>query len=152
MQLKEKINLILEYVEDAVYLIIGILLIFASIFLIIDVFKSLFHFPGDEESMLRWIVAILDKTLLLMMLIEILYTVRVSFKAHSLCAEPFLIVGLIAGIRRILVISVETAYQPNRFNAHMIEISILGILVFIFVISILFLKKQEIKQSDRELK
>ena len=77
------------------------------------------------------------------MVIEIFYTVKVSFKEHSLCAEPFLIVALIAAIRRILVISVESAYMPEKFNNHMIEISILGVLIFIFVISLILLRKQD---------
>ena len=54
----------------------------------------------------------------------------------------FLLIGLIAAVRRILVISVESAYIPEKFNNHMIEIGILGVLVFIFIIGTLFLQKQ----------
>ena len=77
------------------------------------------------------------------MIIEILYTVRLSIKSHSLCAEPFIIVGLIAAIRRILVITVESAHLPEKFNHHMIESAILGGLILIFVISIVLLRKGE---------
>ena len=41
------------------------------------------------------------------MIVEILYTVQVSFREHALIPEPFLIVGLIAGIRRVLVLTAE---------------------------------------------
>ena len=41
------------------------------------------------------------------MVIEILHTVRVSFTEGALVSEPFLVVGLIASIRRVLVITLE---------------------------------------------
>ena len=43
------------------------------------------------------------------MLVEILHTVRISIRSHVLVTEPFLIVGLIASIRRVLVITLEAA-------------------------------------------
>ena len=48
-----------------------------------------------------------DGLLLVLMMIELLCTVRVSMREHSLSAEPFLIAGLIAGVRRVLVISAD---------------------------------------------
>jgi hypothetical protein len=44
------------------------------------------------------------------MLVEILHTVRISIRSHILViTEPFLVVGLIASIRSILVITLEAA-------------------------------------------
>ena len=78
------------------------------------------------------------------MIIEILTTVRISIQKHVLSAEPFLIVGLIASIRRILIISVETAYVQEHFYNFMIEIGVLTLLIFIFIISIVLLRKHKI--------
>lgn len=50
---------------------------------------------------------LLDSLLLVMMLVEILHTVDISLRQHVLSSEPFLIVGLIAAIRRVLVITAE---------------------------------------------
>ena len=44
-----------------------------------------------------------------LMLVEILHTVRISIRSHFLVTEPFLVLGLIAAIRRILVITLEAA-------------------------------------------
>jgi len=63
---------------------------------------------------------------------------------HVLCAEPFLIVGLIAAIRRILIISVETAYYQEKINTYMLEISVLSVMILIFVVSIVLLKKYKV--------
>jgi hypothetical protein len=48
------------------------------------------------------------------MLVEILHTVRISIRSHVLVTEPFLVIGLIASIRRMLVISLELAPSPNK--------------------------------------
>lgn len=126
--------------ENIIYVVVGILLFVVSLFLIYDITISFFH-PAQPGDFTRWIVEIIDKILLILMVVEIFYTVHVSFKEHSLHPEPFLIVGLIAAIRRILVISVESAYMPEKFNHHMIEMSILGVLIFLFVISLILIYK-----------
>ncbi len=44
----------------------------------------------------------LDKVLLVLILVEIVHTVVLSLRAHALAAQPFIIVGLVAVIRKIL--------------------------------------------------
>jgi uncharacterized membrane protein (DUF373 family) len=97
------------------------------------------------DSLSHWTIAtetlrVLDQLLLVLMLVEILHTVRTSIRSHILfTAEPFLVVGLIASIRRILVITLEAATLTKEgkwsteaasiFRASMIE---LGLLSFSF--------------------
>ena len=54
----------------------------------------------------HWTVAaqtlrVLNQLLIVLMLVEILHTVRIFIRSHVLVTEPFLIVGLIASIRRV---------------------------------------------------
>jgi len=49
-----------------------------------------------------------DDVLLVMMTMEIVYTVTLSLQSHKLVAEPFLVIGIIAAIRRTLVITAES--------------------------------------------
>jgi len=139
MNLKLKLDNFFKVCEDFIYLLIGALLIVTALFLVYGTIKNFFHYSAGAE----FIIGILDNILLILMIIEIFYTIRVSIKEHSLCAEPFLIVALIAAVRRILVISVETAYMADKFNHHMIEISILGGLIFIFVVSTILLRRKK---------
>ncbi|MGT2486853.1 phosphate-starvation-inducible PsiE family protein [Methylobacterium oryzae CBMB20] len=77
------------------------------------------------------ILEVIDRLLFLLMLIEILHTVRVSMRSGTLTCEPFLIVGLIASIRRVLVITLQSSeimhakdWSPEKqalFQASMIE-------------------------------
>jgi hypothetical protein len=130
--------------ENVIYAIIIIFLFLSAGLLVYDETLTFLHFTEEAISIMI-IIEIIAKTLLLLMIIEILYTVRISIKEHTLRAEPFLIVGLIASIRRILIISVETAYMPEYFMNFMIEIGVLVVLSFAFVVSVVLLRKHNIK-------
>ncbi len=47
-------------------------------------------------------INLLDRVLLVLILVEIVHTVVLSLRAHRLAAQPFIVVGLVAVIRRIL--------------------------------------------------
>jgi hypothetical protein len=62
------------------------------------------------------VVALLDRGLLILLVIELRYTVQVSFREHGLMPEPFLLVGLIAAIRRVLLLTMEMAQVQKAFS------------------------------------
>ena len=144
MKINFKPDNIVNFGEKAIYMVIVILLFTGAFLLVFDEIKTIMHFSG-EENRIKIIIEVISKTLLLLMIIEILTTVRISVKEHTVCAEPFFIVGLIASIRRILIISVETAYMPEHFKNYMIEIGVLAGLSLVFVVSIVLLRKSNIK-------
>ncbi len=144
MKSDSRIDRLITGGESVIYIVIVILLFASSILLIYDEVRTFMEITHARFG-IKQIIEIIAKTLLLLMIIEILSTVRISLREHTLVAQPFLIVGLIASIRRILIISVETAYVPEHFNQFMIEIGVLTALVFIFILSIVLLKKFNIK-------
>src|ERR1700681_1775756 len=98
------------------------------------------------------VLRVLDQLLVVLMLVEILHTVRISIRSHPLVTEPFLVVGLIASIRRILVITLEAATLTKEgawatdgssgiFHSSMIELGLLGLLVLVLVVSITLLRR-----------
>jgi hypothetical protein len=62
------------------------------------------------------VVALLDRGLLILLVIELRYTVQVSFREHGLMPEPFLLIGLIAAIRRVLLLTMEMAQVQKAFS------------------------------------
>src|ERR1043166_1306342 len=92
------------------------------------------------------VVELLDRILLILMIVEILYTVQVSFREHALVPEPFLIVGLIAAVRRILVTTAEFARVIEQggelFRNAMIELAVLTVMVLALVASLLMLRRR----------
>jgi uncharacterized membrane protein (DUF373 family) len=94
------------------------------------------------------IFVVMDRLLVVLMLIEILHTVHVSVRSGALTCEPFLVVGLIACIRRVLVITLESSQATAHgvmsdsgeklFRTSMIELGVLAVLVLVMVVSIFF--------------
>lgn len=137
--------------EILIYIVLGLLLAVAAVVGIGGAAISLWHAAlnhGTPDSL----VFAIDRLLFVLMVVEILHTVRVSFRSGELVCEPFLIVGLIASIRRVLVITLESsqANEPGKWtpdsqamlNATMLELSILGGLILVMVISIFLLRRR----------
>jgi uncharacterized membrane protein (DUF373 family) len=139
-------------VEDVAYVGLGLVLAVGALVLLFTVAISLAQsvLAGNLSDR---IVGLLDQILLILMIVEILYTVQVSFREHTLVAEPFLIVGLIAAVRRVLILTAEFS-KPEQiveeaFRNAMFELALLTLLVLAMVFSLYLLKKQHIAQPQR---
>lgn len=143
---------LIKHAEQSVYAVIGAMLILALILALLGSLTLLFQGARDL-SHTDSIFQIIDRLLFVLMLVEILHTVHASIRSGTLVCEPFLIVGLIACIRRILVITLETSQitQPERwgagnmplFQASMTELGVLALLIVVLVGSIRFTRKTE---------
>jgi uncharacterized membrane protein (DUF373 family) len=133
-------------VEDVVYIGIGALLALSAAILLVNGAIGLWR-ATLEGAPLGGVISLLDRTLLVLMLVELLYTVQVSFREHALLPEPFLIVGLIAATRRILVVTAEfsvadkTGADGERFRHGMLEIALLTLMTVALVASLLMLRR-----------
>jgi hypothetical protein len=99
-------------------------------------------------------IDILDGVLLVMMTMEIVYTVTLSLQSHKLIAEPFLIIGVIAAIRRMLVITAEStrleSTNPAAFNSTLLELGLLAIIVGVLAFAISTMRRSDILAPDDE--
>jgi uncharacterized membrane protein (DUF373 family) len=136
----------LSLVEDAVYVGLGILLTVAALTLLSTTFKS-FASALMARALAAQIVTLLDQILLILLIIELLYTVQVSFREHGLLAEPFLVVALIAVIRRVLILTAEVSKLPEAegivFLHMMLELALLTVMILVLVGSLIMLQKQD---------
>jgi uncharacterized membrane protein (DUF373 family) len=137
-------------VEIIAYMLLGLLLAVAAILGMGGTAILLLHAlraSADTDSL----VIAIDRLLFVLMVVEILHTVRVSFRSGTLVAEPFLVVGLIASIRRVLVITLESS-QANQYGkwtsdsqailqSTLLELIVLGGLIVVMVISIYLLRR-----------
>jgi uncharacterized membrane protein (DUF373 family) len=151
---------LIQLIEQAVYLAIGGLLILTLLLALAGAGKILWDGVNDWAGT-GAIFQLIDRLLLVLMLVEILNTVQASIRTRALVCEPFLIVGLIACIRRILVITLETSqitrpdhWQAERlplFQASMLELGVLGALVIVLIGSIYVLRMSApVGQKDRD--
>jgi hypothetical protein len=143
----------------AIYSVLAVLLFITAFATIANAGKMLW------DGLRHWTIAaetlrVLDQLLVVLMLVEILHTVRISIRSHYLVTEPYLVVGLIASIRRILVITLEAATLTKGgtwsvegasiFRASMIELGLLGLLVLILVSCIALLRRYAPPPKDAE--
>ncbi len=147
---RQRFDYSLSVVEMAIYSALAVLLSLTILAALASACKLLL------DSVIHWTVAtqtlrVLNEMLVVLMLVEILHTVRISIRSQVLVTEPFLVVGLIASIRRILVISLEmatlgkesvwTSDSTQVFRSSMIELGLLGLLVLVLVFSITLLRR-----------
>ncbi|MCU1243775.1 MAG: hypothetical protein JWO71_4501 [Candidatus Acidoferrum typicum] len=141
----------LRKAELFIYYIVAVLLCLSAAAAIAyaatTLWKGLVHWTIATETL-----RVLDQLLVVLMLVEILHTIRISIHSHILfAAEPFLVVGLIASIRRVLIISLEltnltregrwSADGASIFHSSMIELGMLVILIPVLVLSITLLRR-----------
>jgi uncharacterized membrane protein (DUF373 family) len=140
----------LSLVEVGIYILLGTLLALAAVLGVAGAFSlvvtAIHNWTGTEE-----IFELIDRLLLVLMLLEILHTLRISIRSHALVVEPFLVVGLIASIRRILVLGMQAEALTKKenwagegqalFQASMIEFCVLGLVIAVLVGAIFFLRK-----------
>jgi uncharacterized membrane protein (DUF373 family) len=88
-------------------------------------------------------VFVLDRVLLLFILAELLYTLRLVDRGGRILAEPFLFIGLIAIVRRVLVLVAEVEHRQGRseITDFVIEMAGLGGLALALMLSIYMLRR-----------
>ncbi len=128
--------------ERVVFLAIGILLFVAAFALLKQSVGILFLMIGGTSPAIAYGSQFLDVILLVLMVVELAYTVILSLRGSVLLAEPFLIVGLIAVIRRMLVITVGQVNDRSTGHENALELAILAAIVIVFVGSIAVLRSR----------
>lgn len=144
--LKEWLSLWFSRAEDAIYVGLGLLLVAIAVTLLISELLYFWHYLWTA-TLAENIIFLLDRILLIIIFVEVLYTVQVSFRQHLLQPQPFLVVGLIAVTRRILVLTAEMSKLAKEseggfYNA-MIELGLLTVLIVALVLCLRMLRQQE---------
>lgn len=146
----------LLFAERAIFFLIGVMLFAAALTLLVRAIGVLWLLiSSPAASTISAGSAFLDIILLVLMVVELAYTVMLSLRGVVLSAEPFLIVGLIAVIRRILVITVgevrgESAGPSTLAQGSAIELAILTGVVLVFVVSIVLLRSRPRTDAPEE--
>jgi uncharacterized membrane protein (DUF373 family) len=140
-------------VEDVVYVGLGLLLAGSAISLLVDGGVTFVHNLGSG-MLLGNTIGLLDRILTILLVIELLYTVQVSFREHAVVPEPFLLVGLIAAIRRVLLLTAEFGHVGNQsditFQHFVIELGTLTVLIVALAFSLVLLKKRGPTAAERK--
>jgi uncharacterized membrane protein (DUF373 family) len=134
---------VLLFFEDAVYWAIALVLVVGSVSLLVAQFNAMLRLRNAPASTVM--IEILDGLLLIFIFVELLYAVRSCLRSHEIVAEPFLIVGILAGIKEIVVLSVEAATLLDKgpdFSRAVVEIGVLGGVVLVLALAAFVLRER----------
>lgn len=132
--------------EEALYLIVGALLLVAAGFVVVGTISGLVAAVRHHRTAVDTGVVVLDRILLALIVAELLHTLRFVVLRGELVVEPFLFIGLIAVVRRILILTAE--FEQQNLSGHaltnqLLEFGLLGALVLAFAIAIYLVRRSQ---------
>lgn len=127
----------LEHAQDVITVTVGVLLIALAVVLLI---AGIVDFAdGSYGHISAGAEKLLDQVLLVLILVEIVHTVVLSLRAHRLVAQPFIVVGLIAVIRRILLVLTP----GSNASLSTAELAVLLAMVAVFIAGLIAVSRFE---------
>lgn len=145
-----KVARLLEVAEHNIYYGGGFILVLAAAGLLVSAVIEMVNLAltGDFTAA---VIKLLDRVLLALMVAEIIYTVINIAKKRQLDVQPFLIIGVIAAIRRMLVITAESTTHIDltdpHFQAALAELALLAVIILLLAISFRLLPTQQNNDS-----
>jgi uncharacterized membrane protein (DUF373 family) len=118
--------------ELALYVAVAILLAAAALLVVGGTVASLVGDLRGDDSAVGIAVIVLDRILLTLIVAELVYTLRFVLRTHEIAVEPFLYIGLIAVVRRILIVTADLereAIEGHALRNLLLELGVLGLLV-----------------------
>ena len=130
--------------ETGVYAVVALCLVAGAVGLLVD---GIAHFVTHVADSVGSAAAELLGTLLLVFVfVELLAAVRATMRERRLVAEPFLLVGIIATIKEIVVVAGaerEESRSFREFRDAMVEVGVLSAVVLVLAVSALLLRRRE---------
>ena len=142
---REKVQGAFGFVEDAFYVGVALALTLAGLGLFGYVVYDFVTHLTNGPKFTTLILDLLDGLLLVFILTELIHTIRAVIDEKVLVAEPFLVVGVVAAIRRLVVVSAEAKdlFGKPDFGDAMLEIGVLTGVIVGLVLGIFMLRHTE---------
>lgn len=140
-------------VETALYLLVGALLVVAGLLMVYDIVEGFIDGLRHREAAVEMGLRVLDRVLLLLIIAELLFTLQLVIARGEIATEPFLFIGIIAVVRRVVVITAEIENLPQGGRAltnFLLELGLLALLVIGFGVAIYLIRKGAAEERAAE--
>jgi uncharacterized membrane protein (DUF373 family) len=137
---------LLEHTQDIISVLIGlVLLVLAGTVLTTGIIQFAHSLSSSSSGGIAAAAqTLLDRALFVLILIEIVHTVVLSLQTHRLIAQPFVVVGLVAVIRRILLLLSSTGPVDHT------ELALLIGMVAVFVAGLIAVSRFELRGDEHD--
>ena len=130
----ETIHLVMRWI----YFAIAVVLTLLALLSFVDVARGLLRI-GGAATLTNGILVVLNSVLLSVIIVEILETVIVYFKANRVLVRPILVAGLTATVRRVLFYGVE-GIQP-------VDLLVDAVIIAVLTAAVVLIGKEEYEES-----
>jgi len=141
-----------ERAERGIYWTVGtILVLSAAVFLVYTIREAVLAYAKGQFTSAT--IRAFDRSLLTLMLAQIVYTTLSYLRQGRLQVEPVLVVGIIAVVRRILVLTAVVSGTSEEmglvitFEQSMIELGLLAATVLVLAVAVYLVRTGKEKHS-----
>jgi uncharacterized membrane protein (DUF373 family) len=141
-RLGHRVGMLVNGFESAIYGIAFLLLVAAAALVVVGGSDTVVDAVTHKVDTLDGGVLLLDRILLVLIIAELAYTLRTVLQYREIAAEPFLFIGLIATVRRILIVTArfEQPHSNEVSNRLLLELGALGLLVLAIAAAIFMIR------------
>ena len=148
---KRVVSGILDAFERIAYLAIALALSVPIVMLVVS--AAMIMLEVSELGVFETVLGVLDRVLLAFIFVELIDTVRVTLRERGIfIAEPFLLVGLIAVVRRILLLTaaLEQTTTTEEFQNMLLELGVMTGLVIVLTIALYLTRRMRLSEQETE--
>lgn len=131
-------------IEETLYIVVGLALVAAAVLVVVGTVTGVVHAINHRVGAVNTGILLLDRILLLLIVAELIHTLRFVVLRGKIVVEPFLFVGLIAVVRRVLIITAELEHQNLSGHAltnQLLELGLLGFLALSLAVAIYLVRR-----------
>lgn len=143
-----KVDFIRQWIIKAdiiLHIIAGVLLLIACTFIL---FRGLTHL---FDPSIQNIIHMVNEVLLSLIVLELLWTVLRFLKKQKFILAPFLAIGIIACIRRILLIEAQSSYMDHVPEEKLIELGLCAVIIIILMVAYYLSVKADKIETENEM-
>lgn len=130
----------LHIVENVIYLLTALLLVAGAVIVLGEAVYRLA--TQTSHGVTHAMESCLNSLLIVFILVELLSAVRSAIDEHILVAEPFLLVGILAAIKEMVVVATFRLDEGKTSDA-VLKIGVLGAIVIGLAVATLVLRRRE---------
>ena len=144
------VNKCIQLAENVVYCLISLVLVAGALALLGAAAWDLV--TSTDDGVGAAVRDVLDTLLLVFILVELLSATRETMNERRIVAEPFLLVGIIASIKEVVVLGIgakdDLGKDKEAFESAMLGIGTISVLLLVLSVAILLVRRKEREPTE----
>ncbi len=139
---KRRITRLIDHIETSIQILIAFSLLLIALALLIHTIIHTVQQLSTGKNVIHTTIKGIQDILLVIIILEILWTVVSFIESSTIPLEPFLIIAIISSVRGLILQSTKTIEATgHELNQVIIEIGIHGLSILVLVIALYILRK-----------